>query len=551
MNSFDRRRKTIKVKIGDKIVGGDSPILIQSMVTSATRDVEESIREGVVIAEAGGEMVRYTAASVAEASALREIRAGIRAAGYNVPLVADVHFNPKAAFTAAALIEKVRINPGNFVDARATFQHIEYTDSEYKEELTALEEKFVELIDICKSNNTALRIGVNHGSLSDRIMSRYGDTTSGMCESAMEFLRVCRRERFDNVVVSMKSSNVKVMVAAYRELVEVMDGEDMHYPLHLGVTEAGEGEDGRVKSAIGIGTLLTEGIGDTIRVSLTEPTTNEIIVASALTKYTDSLMANSSYSETPRNTPYTSISNGLFGGENTPRVIHLSDKICGADFNALEGDVIHLDNSTLEQNIERLRVGNATIVFSAPEGSIYRAEATMFFNKLRSLELTNPVVLSKRYDESSLLELTIKSSVDFGDSFLSGCGDGLLIENSNDTITPEQITSLCFSILQSTRARITRTEFISCPGCGRTMFALQEVTQRVKSELSHLKGMKIAIMGCNVNGPGEMADADFGYVGAGKDKIDLYRGKEVIKKGIDKSDAIKELIELIEQSQKK
>ncbi len=552
MGSFSRRRKTVEVNIGVKSIGSSHPILIQSMVTSPTTNIEDSIKEGLIISDAGGEMVRYTAASVTEAKALKEIKDGIRATGCDIPIVADIHFNPRAAFVAAAIVEKVRINPGNFVDARATFQNIEYTTPEYQAELELLEAKFVELLDICKANNTAIRVGVNHGSLSDRIMSRYGDTTNGMCESAMEFLRVCVKESFTNVVVSMKSSNVMVMVSAYRELVERMADEHIYYPLHLGVTEAGEGEDGRVKSSIGIGTLLNEGIGDTIRVSLTEPTTKEIEVATVLTSYIQSLQATDNKSVIPRIQRRHSISNGYFGGEISPRVIFVSDIITessgvNADYKELCGKYIYLNNSTLLDNVELLKSDSTYAIIFKTDSDNFSYEASLFFSKLAELQILNPVVLSKDYNECSLLELTVKSSIDFGNALLAGCGDGIFITNSHEEVTPEQIVSLSFSILQSSRARITRTEFISCPGCGRTQFALQEVTRQVKSAASEFKGLKIAVMGCNVNGPGEMADADYGYVGAGKDKIDLYKGQQVVKKGIRQEDAIEQLISLIRE----
>ncbi len=551
MKLFNKIRKTVEVNIGVKKIGYCSPILIQSMATAPTTNIDECIKEGLVVAAAGGEMVRYTAASVAEAKALKEIKDGIRAAGCDIPLVADVHFNPRAAFEAAAIVEKVRINPGNFVDARATFTKIDYTDAEYQTELDALKSKLLELVDICKANNTALRIGVNHGSLSDRIMSRYGDTTAGMCESAMEFVRVCHSVGFKDVVVSMKSSNVKVMVAAYRELVALMDGENIDYPLHLGVTEAGEGEDGRVKSCIGIGSLLNEGIGNTIRVSLTEPPAKEIEVATALTCYIESLKG----VYVPHFASRKSVSNGVFGGDITPRVIYLSDKkaasaaesaVLVADYSEVVGDYIELNNSNLIDNIDRVLGDKSLAIMFNVVGENYSYESAIFFDALSKLEILNPVILAKSYNESSLLELTVKCSVDFGNTFLSGCGDAILITNSGADISSEQVVSLAFSILQSSRARITRTEFISCPGCGRTQFALQEVTRQVKAATSVFKGLKIAVMGCNVNGPGEMADADYGYVGAGRDKIDLYKGQQVVKKGIRPEDAIEQLINLIE-----
>lgn len=530
------RRKTTKVAVGVEFIGGDAPIVVQSMATSATTNIDGCVDDALSIANAGGKIVRYTAASVAEAKALGQIKSKLRDMGCNIPIVADVHFNPQAAFTAAEIVEKVRINPGNFVDARAKFETIEYTDTEYQAEIEHLETEFRKLLSICKNHGTALRIGVNHGSLSDRIMSRYGDTVGGMCESAMEFLRVCKKDNFNNVVVSMKSSNVAVMVEAYREIVTRMKFESMSYPLHLGVTEAGEGEDGRVKSAIGIGTLLNEGIGDTIRVSLTEAPAEEIKVA-------DAIVAHISQLKICNITPLTKVRTRV------PEVIYKTDKPCSItpDKPEIERESMVLKTSELEQNAQFLLTNPETTIIFEGHGIDFSYECRELFQKITTLNLQNRVVLKREYNETYLNKLIVKASIDFGWSLLSGFCDGIAITNTGDKISDEQIVSLSYALLQSSRARITRTEFISCPGCGRTQFSLQECVKRVKESCSEFKGLKIAIMGCNVNGPGEMADADFGYVGAGKGKVNLYRKREIIEKGVDETVAIEKLVELIKK----
>lgn len=528
------RRATTKVKVGIVTIGGNSPIVIQSMATSATTNIKDCTEDALSIAQAGGEIVRYTAASVAEAKALKEIKDSLRKLGCNIPIVADVHFNPQAAFEAAKIVEKVRINPGNFIDARAKFELTEYTNAEYNAEIKRLETEFRKLLSLCREHQTALRIGVNHGSLSDRIMSRYGDTVNGMCESAMEFLRVCKNDGFDDVVVSMKSSNVAVMVEAYREIVKRMTSEGMSYPLHLGVTEAGEGEDGRVKSAIGIGTLLSEGIGDTIRVSLTEPPSEEIKVANAIVDHISKLKicTTNSLSKTR-----TTIAQVIY---NTNQQLGMMP-----DSSSITGNSISLKCHELEKSASNLLSNPQTAIVFETDGIDFCYECREFFKKLTELKLQNRVVLKREYNETSLDQLTVKASIDFGWALLSGFGDAIMITNQNDAISANQIVSLSYSLLQSSRSRITRTEYISCPGCGRTQFSLQECVRKVKERCGEFKGVKIAIMGCNVNGPGEMADADFGYVGAGKGKVNLYRKQEIVEKGVDAEVAIDKLVELI------
>ena len=526
-----RRRKTVTVRVGNLCIGGDHPVRVQSMANTDTNDTEACIGQALRIAGAGGELVRFTAQGRREAENLRNIKEGLRAAGCDVPLVADIHFNPEAAFIAAAIVEKVRINPGNFVDKRADFTHIEYTPEEYAGELMRLREKFVHLLDLCKEYGTALRIGVNHGSLSDRIMSRYGDTPAGMVESAMEFLRICVDQDFDQVVLSMKSSNVRVMVHAYRLLAGAMDAEGMAFPLHLGVTEAGDGEDARVKSAAGIGALLADGLGDTIRVSLTEPPENEIPVGQKLVRYFGGrekekavpVCGETCYSPYAYQRRETAAA-GLLGGEQAPVVVGLET-----------GE--EPDADLIPENIPE------TVLVA--EGTPHEQRA--FFLRLMEEGRKAPVVIKRSYAESDPETLQLKAAADIGPLFMDGFGDGIWIENKNEKITPHQINSLAFAILQAVRVRISRTEYIACPGCGRTLFDLAETLAVIREATSHLKGLKIGIMGCIVNGPGEMADADYGYVGAGPGRVTLYKGKEVVRKNIPQERALDELIALLKE----
>ena len=452
-----RRRITTVAHVGNIAIGGDNPIRIQSMATTDTNDTEGSVAQAKRIIDAGGELVRFTTQGIREAENMKNISARLKADGYQTPLVADVHFTAHTADVAAQYCEKVRINPGNYVDPGRTFKHLEYTDEEYAAELEKIEKKLVPFINICKEHHTAVRIGVNHGSLSDRIMSRYGDTPEGIVESCMEFLRIFRREHFNDVVISIKASNTVVMVTTVRLLVKTMDQEDMHYPLHLGVTEAGEGEDGRIKSAVGIGALLTEGIGDTIRVSLSEEPECEIPVARKLV-------------------------------DLIPECIQLRAEAEAS----IKDDTI-------------------TLALDAPD--------------METLQLKASMAVGALLIDRKATKLTIQSP--------------LLREGQGEVLAD--------AILQAARIKFTKTEYISCPGCGRTLYNLQETIARIKAATSHLVGLKIGIMGCIVNGPGEMADADYGYVGAGRGKISLYRAKECVEKNIPEAEAVDHLLALIKQ----
>ena len=468
------RRQSSVCHVGQIAIGGDNPIRIQSMATVDTNDTEGCVAQAKRIIDAGGELVRFTTQGTREAENMKNISARLKADGYTQPLVADVHFTAHTADVAAQYCEKVRINPGNYVDPGRTFKHLEYTDEEYQEELRKIEAKLVPFINICKEHHTAVRIGVNHGSLSDRIMSRYGDTPEGIVESCMEFLRIFRREGFDDVVISIKASNTVVMVTTVRLLVKTMDTEDMHYTLHLGVTEAGEGEDGRIKSAVGIGALLTEGIGDTIRVSLSEEPECEIPVARKL-------------------------------------------------------------------------------VALIPECTRLRAEAEASI-KDDTITLTLPYVAmaSQQTEEDDWETLQLKAAMAVGSLLIDRKATKLVLNvdgASSSSTLPQDLTALADAILQAARVKFTKTEYISCPGCGRTLYNLQETIARIKAATSHLVGLKIGIMGCIVNGPGEMADADYGYVGAGRGKISLYRGKECVEKNIAEAEAVDRLLQLINNDQ--
>ena len=456
-----QRRKSSVAHVGQVAIGGDNPIRIQSMATTDTNDTEGSVAQAKRIIDAGGELVRFTTQGTREAENMKNISARLKADGYTTPLVADVHFTAHTADVAAQYCEKVRINPGNYVDPGRTFKHLEYTDEEYAEELKKIEAKLVPFLNICKLHHTAVRIGVNHGSLSDRIMSRYGDTPEGIVESCMEFLRIFKREHFDDVVISIKASNTVVMVTTVRLLVKTMDQEDMHYPLHLGVTEAGEGEDGRIKSAVGIGALLTEGIGDTIRVSLSEEPECEIPVARKLV-------------------------------DLIPECTRLREEAEAS---------IHDDTITL--------------TLDAPD----------------------------------YVTLQLKAAMAVGALLIDRKATKLSILNSKFSIL--NLSDLSDSILQAARIKFTKTEYISCPGCGRTLYNLQETIARIKAATSHLVGLKIGIMGCIVNGPGEMADADYGYVGAGRGKISLYKQKVCVAKNIPEEEAVERLLQLIAENENK
>lgn len=627
-----KRRKTSTVTIGDLSMGSDFPIRIQSMTTTDTMDTQGSVEQIIRMVNAGCELIRLTAPSINEAENLANIKSELKKRNVFVPLVADIHFTPNAAEMAARIVEKVRINPGNYADKKK-FQVLEYTDQEYNSELDRIREKFIPLLKICKEYGTALRIGTNHGSLSDRILSRYGDTPHGMVESAMEFLRIAEEENFNNIVLSMKASNPQVMVQAYRLLVQTMNQNNMHYPLHLGVTEAGDGDDGRIKSALGIGALLEDGLGDTIRVSLTEDPEFEVPVAKQLAeRYTNRKPLNPEkesqwfynntsvfYQYSKRQT--TQIQN--FGGNQVPRVIanfendELTKEMLsqiGYTFNEnldkwnmseLGADYIFLgdkpapfmlpiglkaiynwstwtkildktnafplwnskdfiNNTVYSQSLNFIlittedclnpdlldkikSVPNSVIILSSPKQNTL-PDLRNTLGLLIEKGINNPIVFGLEYPEKLVqtdpLNLhMLFASTDAGSLFIDGIGDGIFFLNSQ--VSKKRLNDISFGILQAARTRISKTEYISCPSCGRTLFDLQETTAMIRKRTDHLKGVKIAIMGCIVNGPGEMADADYGYVGSGPGKITLYKGKEVVKKSIQSQHAVDELIQLI------
>ena len=598
-----RRRKSSIVQIGAVPLGGDYPIRVQSMTNTSTLNTDASIQQCIRIIEAGGEYVRLTAQGVREAENLQAIKDGLRALGYQTPLAADIHFNPQAAEVAAKIVEKVRINPGNFVDPVKKFNKIEYTEEEYRNEIEKIRRRFVPLLDICRIYQTAIRIGVNHGSLSDRIMSRYGDTPEGMVESCMEFLRICVDESFTDVVISIKASSTLVMVKTVRLLVRRMEQEGMSFPLHLGVTEAGDGEDGRIKSAVGIGTLLLEGIGDTIRVSLSEEPEAEIPVAKALIDYVEEknchtdldlqstdyenffsplssgegvggeVVVISDYSQTQSYATNSDlIPDFLYIGTNLELKYPAEQKVI-IDFSvyspaensyplftAKEQEAWISNDSPLQfirltyqeltdHLIETLKQKPHAIILlsSIKDNNTYELKA--FIQRLRKEEAMNPVIIQLQYNEDDLNLLRIKSAVDAGSFFLDRLADGLFLCNTSHSglgaQPPSILTECSFGILQATGRRISKTEYIACPSCGRTLFDLQTTLKKIKESTPHLKGLKIGVMGCIVNGPGEMADADYGYVGAGVGRVSLYKGKECIKKNIPEADAVEELLKLI------
>lgn len=637
------RLLTREVTVGDVPLGAGNPIRIQSMTTVDTMDTFGSVEQTIRMVDAGCEYVRITAPSIKEANNLAEIKKQLRLRGYSVPLVADIHFTPNAAEVAARIVEKVRINPGNYADKKR-FSELTYTADEYKFELERIYKKFAPLVSICKEYGTAMRIGTNHGSLSDRIMSHYGDTPEGMVESAMEFIRMCEDMKYYNLVISMKSSNPQVMIQAYRLLVQKMNEEGMNYPLHLGVTEAGDGEDGRIKSAVGIGTLLEDGLGDTIRVSLTEEPELEIPVAKALVnryvKRAESAISPEAFQSVgAARRPVQAYSrretaevNNFIGGSMVPRVLldisrenlkdpyilmgagyrydalldkyHMGDQ--SVDFVYLAGELpsftmpanlkqvydyptwlelkdktnIHPLFSLDEYNraslrdpglnlvalrhddlystaFESLELDNSLVFILETEEEHGMADQRMFFSKIVDMGLEIPVIIKRSYApadfggplgdirsaEEPVAKLQISAGTDIGALLTDGYGDGLWIDAPSFEL--DRIVSTSFGILQATRSRISKTEYISCPSCGRTLFDLQETTQLIRSRTNHLKGLKIGIMGCIVNGPGEMADADYGYVGAGPGKITLYRGKQVVKKNVNTESALDELIDII------
>lgn len=635
------RRKTITVNIGDVPMGSDFPIRVQSMTTIDTMDTIGSVEQTIRMVESGCEYVRITAPSVKEAQNLDNIRKELRVRGYSVPLVADIHFTPNAAELAARLVEKVRINPGNYADKKR-FETIDYTESSYQAELDRIRDKFLPLVNICKEYGTAMRIGTNHGSLSDRILSRYGDTPLGMVESALEFLRICEDENYYNIVLSMKASNTQVMVEAYRLLCKKLNEEGLKsYPLHLGVTEAGEGEDGRIKSAVGIGTLLEDGLGDTVRVSLTEDPEFEAPVAKALIdRYSDRKEKSKLISDFNSQPKFDSPINPFqyfrrtthevanFGGHNVPRVIadysqievsehddlktighyylplpdkwtmndlgadyiytaqnpakfmlpmglkeildvsvwqEQSDKVNKFPLYSLEEFInssskheslnfLQLSLSDLDENVLLLlKSEKKTVLCVQTDNAHAMPELRRFFFELIENQITIPVVILRQYENLPESDFQLFSATDCGGLLIDGFGDGILLKMPELSTKSELLTrsksynSTAFGVLQAARTRMSKTEYISCPSCGRTLFDLQETTALIRKRTEHLKGVKIGIMGCIVNGPGEMADADYGYVGVGKDKIALYRGQNVVKKSVHSDNAVNELIEIIKE----
>ncbi len=620
---------TRAVKVGHLGIGGNNPIRLQSMTTTDTMDTKATVEQSIRMIEAGCEMVRITAPSLNEAKNLETIKKQLRAAGYDTPICADIHFTPNAAEWAARIVEKVRVNPGNYADKKK-FEEIEYTDAAYAAELERIRQRFTPLVKICKEHGTAMRIGTNHGSLSDRILSRYGDTPLGMVESAMEFLRICEENNYYEIILSMKASNTQVMVQAYRLLVQQMIETGRNYPLHLGVTEAGEGEDGRIKSAVGIGTLLEDGLGDTIRVSLTEEPEFEIPVAKILADRYQSKKSQVRSHKERIELPYDPYqyerrhTNEVlnFGGKNVPRVLadfSQKEKITPATFFACGYNYsVQLDKWNLsDQAADYVYAGENVVDFELPGtlGIIYNSEtwkkhreqkqayplfcADEYFRSDKTSDKLNfiafdlktltdhiqlitnhqslttvlvfdtfsanpmtelrqmfvlleknnikaPVIIKRNYKDLPEASFQLFSSTDIGGLLIDGFGDGVWIKQK-DCVSPKIVNSTAFGILQAARTRISKTEYISCPSCGRTLFDLQETTAKIRTVTDHLKGIKIGIMGCIVNGPGEMADADYGYVGTGPGKISLYKGKEVVKKNVPAENAVNELINLIKE----
>ena len=621
------RRETSVAHIGALNMGGDNPIRIQSMTTTDTNDTEACVAQAERIIKAGGELVRLTTQGRREAENLRNISAGIRADGFSTPLVADVHFNPNVADVAALYAEKVRINPGNYVDPARRFIKHEYTDAEYAEELQKIEDRFVPFLNICKAHHTAIRIGVNHGSLSDRIRNRYGDTPEGIVESCMEFLRICKREHFDDVVISIKSSNTVVMVRSVRLLVDTMNKEDMHYPLHLGVTEAGEGEDGRIKSAVGIGALLADGIGDTVRVSLTEEPEAEIPVARHLVDYIGRkaghvlipgeacaafnwlrperratspvgivggrqvpVVIASASTATPSE-PFTVVyapsprPDYLYVGSTLPNHITAGQRYIvdyqlyarmlqegklkdgqwsGAEWapifpvvampfvGMLEARVKFLVlqfGTPSEEYLACLKANPNVVVVCTSNHQNRLGSQRALVHEMMTAGLSNPVVFAQMYKLNDKEEFQLEAAADMSALMMDGLTDGLWLMNDGN-IAPETITDTAFAILQAGRLRTSRTEYISCPGCGRTLYNLRDTIKRIHEATKDMKGLKIGIMGCIVNGPGEMADADYGYVGAGPGKVSLYKGKECVEHAIPESEAVEHLLKLINEDRK-
>lgn len=524
------RRQTKEIQVGNLRIGGNNPIRIQTMANTDTNDIEASVAQAKRCLEAGTELLRYTTQGTKEAENLGKIKEILRSEGINLPLVADIHFNANVAEVAAQLVEKVRINPGNFV----TGKHGDYTDEEWNDELRRIREKLHTLLSICKDKGTAIRIGVNHGSLSPRIMSRYGNTPLGLATSCMEFIEMCEQEGFTNLILSVKASNTRVMIYAVRLLVQMMDAKGKNYPLHLGVTEAGSDDEGRIKSAVGIGTLLHDGIGDTIRVSLSEAPEAEIPVARKLVDYIES--HRTSYSPPALG----GVPNGR-GGSNTQLKTEFSkrksipiDKVGG------DNPVVVITDTKINSTLKPDYTADEILAFNQEIAII---EDLSNLNELLSTD--KPIIFKKEFALDDLETLQIHAAAFFGPMLIDGLIDGIWLSNKSDKITAEQINDIAFEILQSSRCRISKTEYTSCPSCGRTKFDLPKVVRQVKEATQGFVGLKIAVMGCIVNGPGEMADADFGYIGAGMGKVSLYKGQECVMKNIPEEEAIDKLLELI------
>ena len=519
------RRQTKEICVGNLRIGGNNPIRIQTMANTDTNDIEASVAQAKRCLEAGTELLRYTTQGTKEAENLGKIKEALRAEGIDLPLVADIHFNANVAEVAANLVEKVRINPGNFV----TGKHGDYTDEEWNDELRRIREKLHTLLSICKDKGTAIRIGVNHGSLSPRIMSRYGNTPLGLATSCMEFIELCEQEGFTNLILSVKASNTRVMIYAVRMLVQMMDAKGKNYPLHLGVTEAGSDDEGRIKSAVGIGTLLTDGIGDTIRVSLSEAPEAEIPVARKLVDYI----------EKQRNNLSTHILYSSLKTEYSRRKSTTIDKIGG------NNPVVIVANKQLDSLLKPDYTADEIVKL---ERNIEIVEDLSNLEEL--IKTDKPIIVKKQFEIDDLETLQIHAAAFFGPMLIDGVIDGIWLSNKSNNITDEQINDIAFEILQSSRCRISKTEYTSCPSCGRTKFDLPKVVRQVKEATQGFVGLKIAVMGCIVNGPGEMADADFGYIGAGMGKVSLYKGQECVMKNIPEEEAIDKLLELINSSKK-
>ncbi len=596
-----RREATLEVNIGGVPLGGANPIRIQSMTDTDTMDTDATVDQFIRIVKAGADYVRIAVKTSKDAENLKNIKAKIRELGYQTPIIADVHFSPKVAEIAAQYVSKVRINPGNFYDKRAQFEHIFYNDEEYRQELVKLEEALVPFIETCKENNTTIRIGANQGSLSDRIMSRYGDTPAGIVESVMEFLRICNKCDFHKIVISIKSWNTRMLVYTVRLMNYKMRLEDMNYPFHIGVTEAGEGEDGRIRSAVGIGTLLIDGIGDTIRVSLTEKPENEIPFAKKLVDVITSRKGHEKIDapsfaqinpfefERRYGRPVRKIGNrrppvviASLNGNEILEVSNLNGKL-EPDYYTNGRYIINRLNKrfpilTLEdylyndiyqsshrfirtsrkefvefrennpEIVQKLKSERKAVILLESDNANRYADMRAFFMIMDSIVCRLSVVLCGQYNEKRLQDLQLKAATDFGGLFIDGYGDGILLENEGNDLFYSDLKNTSFAILQATRMRITKSEFISCPGCGRTQFDLHKTTLEIKNHFSHLRHLKIGIMGCVVNGPGEMGDADYGFVGAGNGKINLYKGQKVVKRHIPFEEAVDELEKIIKEN---